>query len=160
MTETVHFSRITREDVDLGDGTRDVRLADGSLHTLNRVQLGNLLLTLTKQQVATASAAQLSLQFATPAGARIHGVTVKNVVGIGNSNGTTSYDVGDAVLMDRWASSVGITIGTETTSADFQSGDQPIVSANYTVLITPTGGLFDGTGTIEAQVHYSIIRHL
>ena len=160
MTEAITYSRILRQDLDIGTGTREVRLQDGSLHTLDQINLGNLLLSETIQVAATAAAASLSVPFTNPAGARIHGVTVRNVGAIGATNGLTAYNVGDAVQGDRWGDQMALTNANETSGADFNSDTEPLVSANYTAVITALGGTFDGTGSLEVQLHYSRLTHL
>lgn len=159
MVETITYARVLREDLDLGVGERTIRLQDGSLHTLEQIA-GEVSIQDTVSTPATADQIQLSVTFSNPAGAKIHGATVKVLSNLGTSNGLTSFDVGDSILSDRWASAVAITANTETTSNDFSDADEPIVGANYQVLLTQNGGNFDGTGEIEVQLRYSVIQHL
>ncbi|MGI9298570.1 MAG: hypothetical protein ACR2QC_11845 [Gammaproteobacteria bacterium] len=159
MVETITYAKVLREDLDIGVGTREIRLQDGSLHTLNQIS-GQLAIPLTEVVTADAGQVQLQAVFGNPSGTKVHGVTVFVPETLGNSNGLTSFDVGDAVLSARWGQGIGITANTETSSADFQSADEPIVSANYTVLLTQNGGNFDGNGTIHVQLHFSRIQHI
>lgn len=155
MTETITFSRILQQDLDVGDGTRTVRLADGSLHTLDRIA-GQTYIRSILSTVATNGVASITLTFDTPAGARIHGATVKVTTALG---AVISFDVGDALTVDRWGNAISPALNTETTSDDFTDQSEPIVDASYGVVLTANGANFNGTGQIEVCLHWSMIRH-
>lgn len=124
-----------------------------------QLRLADLVKTETVAVAATAGESQRTATFSNAAGARIVGVTVEVTTGLGNGNGLTGFDVGNAVLLEHWGTGVSIALSTTTSSADFQSGDQPLVAANYEVLITAIGGTFDGTGAIDVKLHYTTVTH-
>ena len=160
MVETITFSLIDREDLDIGHGDRSVRLQDGSLHTLTRLNLGTLAILETVRRVATAGAGSLTITFNNPAGSRIQGVTIKITTALGTTNGLTSIDIGDARTQQLWGDNVGITLNTETSSDNFFVVQEPLDLGSYPVIITANGGNFDGVGEIEVQLHYSRLRHV
>ena len=75
MVETITYARMLREDIDLGVGTRTLRLQDGALHTLQQIS-GHLYLIDTVIIPATADQAQLTATFNNPNNTRVHGVTI------------------------------------------------------------------------------------
>lgn len=157
MVEVLHFSKVYKEDLALGNGTQQVRLADNSLQTLNEISFGGLLLTRTVT-VTPSSTVQLSVSGAILAGDRVFGVTIKILTDLGTTGGLTSFDVGDSVLSDRWGRGIGITAGTTTGQIDFPISDAPIYGANTDVLLT-ADVLFDTTGEIEVKSHYFTLTH-
>lgn len=73
---------------------------------------------------------------------------------IGNSNGTTGYSVGWSGATDGLGTVIGLTNVNRTFLTDL-----PIVSSasQRQVIVTPIGGNFDGTGTIEIIVTCKLI---
>lgn len=158
MVETIHFSRILTEDLDIGMGTREVRLADNSLQTLRQINIGTLLLTKTARFTPTDTQVQDSVSVIL-AGARIFGVTIKVITELGNGNSLTTFSIGDATLEDRWGQGIARTANTETSQANFRYADLPIYTSDTNVLITADSGTFDGTGELEVTAHYITLSH-
>lgn len=159
MAETVRLSLIYLEDLDVGVGTRDVRLFDNSIATLQKIHLGTLLQVRTTTTPATNAASQLALSGLIQAGDRIFGVTIKLTTGLGTSSGLTAIRIGDPTTTDRWGTLSTLTVNTETSQADFGLADLPIYSSNTNVVISAVGGTFDGTGAIEVTAHYMRLTH-
>lgn len=87
-----------------------------------------------------------------PAGALLIGVTSRV-----NTTCTTAtgYTVGTAGDTDLWGVASAVSAGTATGSANFTAaGASGLFTAATDVVVTPTGGNFDGTGVIELAVHY------
>ena len=101
--EVVQFSTIVLEDLDIGTGTRQLRLADGSLATCRQLSVGMLALLKTTTVHASNGAATLTLSSFIPAGARILGVTSNVLTAFGITNGLTAFALGDGTVLDRWA---------------------------------------------------------
>src|SRR5262245_52596495 len=144
MAELIQYSKICLEDLDLGDGTREVRLQDGSLHTLNRIS-GILSLVRTTQLTATNGTTTLTATGLIPLGARVHDVTIKILTALGTSNGLSSIMIGDSITLDRWGSGIGVTQNTETSQADFTVQEMVVYSSSQNVLITGNAN-YNGTG--------------
>ncbi len=159
MAETVRLSLIYLEDMDVGVGTRDVRLFDNSIATLNKIHLGNLPQLRTTTAAATNAATSLSLSGLIKAGDRILGVTLKITTGLGTSAGLTSIQVGDGTVQDRWGSLATLTVNTETSQADFPLSEMPIYPSDTNVVISAIGGTFDGTGVLQVTAHYMRLTH-
>jgi hypothetical protein len=100
-------------------------------------------------------ASSLSATDAIPAGARVSGVFVTNVLAFGSSGGMTGYNVGDGATIDMWGANI-LTQGAVTDQADFHSGDTPIYPTATAVILSAIGGLFDGNGQAQVEVVYSI----
>ncbi len=159
MPETVTLSRIYLEDLDIGVGTRDVRLFDGSIAALTRLGLGVLPHIRTTTLNATNAATLLTASSLIRAGERVLGVTIKILTGLGTSLSLSGISIGDTVTIDRWGTLTTLTANTETDQGDFLLADMPIYPANNDVVISATGGTFDGTGAIQVTVHYMTLTH-
>lgn len=154
--ETVRLSLIYLEDLDIGTGTRQVRLADGSLADLTRVSLPGFLALRTYRVTPTAGQAILpNLTNALPA-ARIAGVTTEILTTFGTSQGLTGFMVGDATIPDRWGTQTTLTAGAQTGDAQ---GDWPVYTAASDLIVSALDGLFDADGRLEVTVHYFILAH-
>jgi len=91
-----------------------------------------------------------------PDGAIVMGVTTKVTTGLGVTSGTTGYTVGDGTDVDRWGAIVGTAAGTSSDNRDWTATTvQAFIAANN-VVITASGGNFDGTGVIYVSVQYLI----
>jgi len=156
--EVLTYSKLGREDLALGNGTFETRLADGRVVTLNKIHTGNTALRATVQLACTNGTTTLTASALIPAGARVLGVTTKQVVTPGATNSLTGFDVGDAVFLDRWGSGIAIADGAKTTQADFTDDDQPLYKTAADVIITGDQN-FDGTGIIEVRAHYYLLTH-
>lgn len=117
--------------------------------------------TLSAVNGATATATNLI-----PAGALLFGVTTRINTALGTSNGTTGYTVGDGTDSDLWG---GVTLvisgaATQPGGGGSMTGYTATgaVGVMYTtaqsVVITATGGNFNGTGEIEVVAHYMIVE--
>ncbi len=159
MAETVRLSLIYLEDLDVGVGTRDVRLFDNSIASLNKIHLGNLPQLRTGSTPATNLAASLSLSGLIRAGDRIRGVTIKSTTGLGTSAGLTAVQIGVGTTVDRWGTLTTLTVNTETSQGDFTLPEMPIYASNTDVVLSAVGGTFDGTGVIEVTAHYMRLTH-
>lgn len=159
MAETVRLSLIYLEDLDVGVGTRDVRLFDNSIATLNKIHLGNLPQIRTTQIAATNGAASVSASGLIRAGDRVLGVTLKIITGLGVTAGLTGINIGDGSTIDRWGLLTTLTTNTETSQANFLLPDWPIYASNTDVVLSAVGGTFDGTGTIEVTAHFMRLSH-
>jgi hypothetical protein len=160
--ETVEFSLITVEDLDIGTGTRAVALADGSTPTLHQVSLASLAILKTERIVASNNAPVLTLTGFIPAGARVMGVTYRVLTAFGTGNGLTGLHVGDAIVDSRWIEDGPITLNAvadEASPAYRGSGAWPLYVSGGNVIITGVGGLFTGAGELEATLHYFSLRH-
>lgn len=103
--------------------------------------------TLTATAGATITATDLI-----PDGAFLIGVTTRV-----NTTATTAtgYTVGDGTDADLWGVASSVAAGTATSSADFTAAAAcGLYIAAQSVVITATGGNFDGTGAIEVVAHY------
>lgn len=91
-----------------------------------------------------------------PDGAVVVGVTTKVTTALGVSGGTTGYTVGDGSDVDRWGAIVGTAAGTSSDNRDWTATTvQAFIAANN-VVITASGGNFDGTGVIYVSVQYLV----
>lgn len=89
-----------------------------------------------------------------PAGAVVMGVTSKVTTGLGTGNGTTGYKIGTASDDDRWGDITGTAAGTTSDNRDWTAGTIECFPAATDVIVTATGGNFDGTGVIYLSVQY------
>lgn len=153
------FSKVVREDLDIGTGTRQLRLQDGSLVTANQLQLSSLLVLATRRINATLLANALTLGSMIPAGAMVAGVTTEILIAIGQSQGLGSITIGDGTIMDRWGVQTDLTQGAQTDQGDFQPGPWPIYPTATDVVISAIDGKFDSVGQIEVTVHYFLLPH-
>lgn len=91
-----------------------------------------------------------------PDGAIPVGVTTKVTTGLGTGSGTTGYTVGDGTDVDRWGAVVGTASGTSSDNRDWTATTVQAFTAANNVVITASGGNFDGTGVIYVSVQYLI----
>jgi hypothetical protein len=114
-----------------------------------------------KSAVGTASAvsgASVTLSGLIPDGALVLGVTTEIVTALGATNSTTGYTVGDGADADRWGVVAAITQGTVSSGTAVTSGTVSVFTAANDVVLTATGGDFDGTGAIRVHVHYIVVE--
>lgn len=100
------------------------------------------------------SGASVTISNLIPAGAWVLGVTTRINTALGDSNGTSSYTVGDGTDADRWGDSGAITEGTTTDNTDATAEATGSFASANDVVLTAVGGNFDGTGDIRVAVHY------
>ena len=162
MTETARFSKVQLEDLQLGTGTRNIRLADGAVRVLTDIHLTKLLTVDTRVLRAT-DFNGLTTMTATGgllANRRVWGVTAKNLIAFGATGGLTGLLIGDPTIPDRWTNAaMALTGGIETDEGDFSDLSLMIYTANTDLIVSGVGGTFDATGQIELAVHYSLLRH-
>lgn len=91
-----------------------------------------------------------------PDGAVVVGVTSKVTTGLGVTGGTTGYTVGDGTTANRWGAITGTAAGTSSDNRDWTVTTVQAFTAANNVVITATGGNFDGTGVIYVSVQYLI----
>lgn len=90
-----------------------------------------------------------------PRGAVVLGVTTRVITALGVSGGTTGYQVGDGVDVDRWGDRTATAAGSKTGNADWTADTfPPIFLANQDVVVTAKGGNFDGVGALVVDVAY------
>lgn len=158
MVEVLHYTKIYREDLALGNQTAEVRLADNSLQTVTEIDLAGLLQRRTVT-VVPGTGGLVSIPNLILAGMRIFGITVHILETLGNSNGMTAFDVGAAPVIDRWGIVTSLLQGTKTSQGDFRSSDLPIFATAQDVLLAAHNGTFDGTGRIEVRSHSMPLTH-
>jgi hypothetical protein len=113
----------------------------------------------TVKGVASAvSGATVTLAGLIPDGALVVGVTTKVTTALGTGNGTTGYQVGDGVDPDRWGAITGTAAGTSSDGTNATSGAVNLFTAANDVVLTATGGNFNGTGVIDVCAHYLIAQ--
>ena len=157
--ETVTYSLLYREDLDLGSGTKQVRLADNGLYTVNQLQLSSFMLPRTYSLTPTATTAIATVTGGLLAGMRVCRVTSKITTTFGVTQSLSSIQIGDGVVADRWGEQSTLTLNAETDQGDFLDASWPIYPAATDLSITAVGGLFDGTGAIELTVFYFYLIH-
>jgi hypothetical protein len=91
-----------------------------------------------------------------PDGAVVVGVTTKVTTGLGTGSGTTGYTVGDGSDVDRWGVVVGTASGTSSDNTNWTATTIQAFTAASDIVITASGGNFDGTGVIYVSVQYLI----
>lgn len=100
MSETIRYARIGKEDINLGTGTFEVRLADGRVVTLQQVDIGELL------SDASVSTRDITLDSLT--------VTTLTVSGTATPSGTLRVpekaDPGSPVSGELWINSGGLVL--------------------------------------------------
>lgn len=90
-----------------------------------------------------------------PAGAVVVGVTSKILTTIGNSGGTTGFQLGTAADPDRFANAAGTLLaGSVTQNSNWTAVAISMAITATTVTVTAIGGNFDGTGDIRIVVYY------
>lgn len=159
MPEVLRYTKIFLEDLDIGDGYREVRLQDGRVVLLQQVSLGLLMPFSRFELTASNGAAVLTATGILGAGRRIMGVTVRILTTFGTSNGLQSLGIGDTTAPTRWGSTIGLIAGFESDMSFFESGDMPIYTTDTDLMVTAIGGLFDAVGQIELGVHYFTMAH-
>ncbi len=158
MVETLRYTKLYTEDLDIGTGRREVVLADGRVALLTQINLGNLLLTLTAQIVPANGFSSESIALF-PAKARAFGATLKILTALGASASLTTLSLGDPMLGDRWGSGIARAELTETDQDDFTSEELPIYHADTNVILAADAGTFDGTGLVEITSHFMMLSH-
>ncbi len=153
------YSLIVQEDLDIGPGTRQLRLQDGSLVTAHQLSVAALAILKTATVSASNGASVLTLSALIPAGARVLGVTSQVLTAFGTGNGLTGINIGDATLVDRWAAAAAITLNALTEQGSFQEGSWPIYASATDVLVSAVGGTFTAVGQLQVTVHYTLLTH-
>mgnify|MGYP001589202651 FL=1 len=162
MTETVRYSLICKQDLALGVGTRQVRLGDASVRTLDEINIGTFLTVTSTSLRATDfnGTAVMTWSGALQAGWRVWGVTAKVTTAFGATGGLTGLRIGDPSSTVRWTNAdMALTLGTETDSADFSDPSLMVFSSNTDLLVSAIGGLYDATGVLQVAIHSSLLRH-
>jgi hypothetical protein len=161
MTETARYSKVMAEDIAVGWGTRQVRLANQGVYTLNEVNLTSFLLrALTTLRASSFNGTGLmTWTGGLPANARIFGVTSKITTAFGVTNGLASLQIGDPTTPTLWGTGLPLTLNSETDQGDFTTSDLPIYPTATDLWVSAVGGTFDATGVMELCVHYSLLRH-
>lgn len=106
--------------------------------------------------LSNVSGASVTATSLIPDGAVLVGLTTKVTTGLGTSNGTTGYQVGDGSDADRWGAVVGTASGTSSDNRDWTAGTITGFTAAQNVVITAVGGNFNGTGVIYVSAQYLI----
>jgi hypothetical protein len=92
-----------------------------------------------------------------PDGALLFGVTTRINTALGVTGAVKGYTVGTVEDPDLWGSLTGTNTTKSTSSKDFtDAAASKLYLAASDVVITATGGTFDGTGEIEVIAHYMI----
>jgi hypothetical protein len=152
--------------------TRDVVLARDAAGTLaqrngTNAQKTNIYDTFTSSTdyhrvtIATARATLSNVSGASvtatgliPAGAVVMGVTSKVTTALGTANGTTGYKIGTGADDDRWGAITGTAAGTTSDNRNWTAGTIECFPSATDVIVTATGGNFNGTGVIYLSVQY------
>ena len=106
--------------------------------------------------LASVSGASVTATGLIPDGAVVVGVTTKVTVALGTGSGTTGYTVGDGSDVDRWGAIVGTAAGTSSDNTNWTATTVQAFTSAQDVVITASGGNFNGTGTIYVSVQYLI----
>lgn len=109
-----------------------------------------------RDTLSAVSGASVTASSLIPAGAILLGLTTKVTTGLGTTNGTTGYTVGDGSDADRWGAITGTSAGTSSDNSDWTGGTVEAFTSAQDVVITATGGNFDGTGVIYVSAQYII----
>jgi hypothetical protein len=117
----------------------------------SRLAIKHAVTTLSAVSGATVTATSLI-----PAKANVLGVNTIVTTALGTGSGTTGYTVGDGSDADRWGAVVGTVAGTDTDGANATADPTGWFTAASNVVITASGGNFDGTGAILVDVAYTI----
>jgi hypothetical protein len=147
------------EDLDVGSGTRSVRLADGSLATLTQVSLPGLCSLKTTRLNASNGASALTATGLIPANARVAGVTSKVTTTLATTNSLTGFAIGDGTIVDRWGGQTTLTANAETDQGDFADAEWPVYAAATDVVLSAQGGTFGSTGQVEVTLWYFLMTH-
>ena len=82
------------------------------------------------------------------AGIILAGVTAYVKTTLGNGNGLTTWSLGTAGFVDKWATGIDRTAATATNSGQWLQAIHGSVPSALDVVITADAGQFDGTGVI------------
>ena len=162
MVETARYSKAMLEDLALGTGTRQVRLANGGVYPLTEIHLTKFLTVHMHVLRATDfnGLATMIWPGGFVAGRRIWGATAKNLLAFGATGGLTGMLIGDPTIPDRWTNAAHpLALGAETDEGDFSDASLMIYTVDTDLVVSGVGGLFDATGQIELAVHFSLLRH-
>jgi hypothetical protein len=86
-----------------------------------------------------------------PAYAHLVGVTTRVTTAV---TGATTYDVGDGTDVDLWGGTIGVTLGSQSRTADFTNvAAVGAAATSRTVTLTANGSDFTG-GVVEICLHY------
>ena len=108
-----------------------------------------------KQAVTCAAGASVTTTISIPKYTHLIGVTTRVTTAIGESNGTTGYQVGDGTDPDLWGAITGVALGTTSDRTNFTAVDAlGPDGSDRTITLTAVGGNFDGTGVIEVCAFY------
>jgi hypothetical protein len=124
-------------------------ITDGSRYS--RLAIKHAVTTL-----ASVSGASVTATSLIPAKANVLGVNTIVSVALGTGSGTTGYTVGDGSDVDRWGAITGTVAGTDTDQTNATADPTGWFNAANNVVITATGGNFDGTGSIVVDVAYTM----
>lgn len=135
----------------LGANAQAFRVYDtfASSTDFHRIAIATARATLTNVSGASVTATGLI-----PAGAVVMGVTSKVTTALGTTNSTTGYKIGTASDNDRWGAITGTAAGTTSDNRNWTAGTIECFPAATNVIVTATGGNFDGTGVIYLSVQY------
>jgi len=106
--------------------------------------------------LSNVSGANVTASALIPDGAVLVGLTTKVTTGLGTTNGTTGYQVGDGSDPDRWGAITGTAAGTTSDNRDWTATTVQAFTAAQDVVVTAVGGNFDGTGVIYVSAQYLI----
>ena len=104
--------------------------------------------------LSNVSGASVTATALIPAGAVVMGVTSKVTTALGTANGTTGYQIGTGADADRWGAITGTALGTTSDNRNWTAGTIECFPAATDVIVTATGGNFNGTGVIYLSVQY------
>jgi parallel beta-helix repeat protein len=109
-----------------------------------------------KQTFTNPTGATLTATSLIPDGALLLGVTARTNVPLGTTAGLTGYTVGDGTDPDLWGAVLSFGSARGIGSKDYTdpAASGRLYTAPASVVITATGGTFDGTGEIEVVAHY------
>ncbi len=147
------------EDLDIGAGLREVRLADGRVMLLSQVSLPGLCQLKGTRLRPTAGLGTLTWSSAIPAGARVAGVTSEITRAFGTSQSLTAFAIGDATLVDRWGVQSTLTPPAQTDQSTFTTGDWRVFTGASDIIVSAQSGLFDASGELELTLHYFLLTH-
>lgn len=102
---------------------------------------------------ATAGATVSSSNFI-PAGATVMAISTAVTTALGTGSGTTGYNVGDGTDADAFGAITGTADTTRSSKADWTITSAPVYSSATDIVLTATGGNFDGTGVIKVVIWY------
>ncbi len=157
--ELLEYAKVMLEDLQIGTGTKEVRLQGQRVVQLTEIHLGGLVPIATYQVRPVAGQPTMTLAAALPAGHRVWGVTAYILTTFGISQGLSGLLIGDSVISNRWGTLSTLTAGTVTDQSSFASGDMPIYQTAGSLIITAIGGLFDGVGELELDIHSHPLTH-